>query len=181
MAAKDRAFKAAAVKIPAHVQREGKGRPSAKKSAEAERKGCRTSGNTYAVPSLSCASAIPTELARARRGDEREREVKRFGEATDSAQTRALGRRQSSLRYKTARYKTQMRNPFFGYQFYLACCIDAAVSFMLTQKLAEHGEVALRILEQGVVRSAAERLKAGIWQRAPAGHALLRAKVELTT
>jgi hypothetical protein len=117
MAAKDRAFKAAAVKIPAHVQREGKGRPSAKKSAEAERKGCRTSGNTYAVPSLSCASAIPTELARARRGDEREREVKRFGEATDSAQTRALGRRQSSLGsvcYNIARYKTQIEKYIFS-------------------------------------------------------------------
>ena len=79
------------------------------------------------------------------------------------------------------RYKTQIEKYIFRYQFYLACCMDAAVSFMLTQKLAVHGEVALRILEQGVVRSAAERLKAGIWQRAPAGHALLRAKVELTT
>ena len=159
---------------------EGKGRPSAKKSAEAGRKGFRTSGNTYAVPSLSCASAIPTELARARRGahDEREREVKRIGEATA---TDSGARTPKFAPANTARYKTQMRNTFFGYQFYLACCIDAAVSFMLTQKLAEHGEVALRILEQGVVRGAAERLKAGIWQRAPAGHALLRAKVELTT
>ena len=179
MAAKDRALKAAAVKIPAHVQR-GKRKAVSEKVGRGRAEGFQDIRKHLRSALLElCVRHSDGASTRAAR---RPRRKRTRGKAYRRGDGNRLGRSDAKVRTKhTARYKTQMRNTFFGYQFYLACCIDAAVSFMLTQKLAEHGEVALRILEQGVVRGAAERLKAGIWQRAPAGHALLRAKVELTT